>query len=170
MTNTRILLWLIPILTTVHNLEEALFMPAVIERRNSSIPDFLRGLLPPITYEQFLLALFIMTAIPYLVAWAANMERERGPRFHLLLCWQVMMLINVFAHAIMAVMIGGYAPGVVTAIAFNLPFSIYLLRRAMRDRWVSKRAMMLFGPIGLALHGLGLPGIIILSRKIVHGL
>jgi len=85
MTHTKTLLWLIPILTTVHNLEEALFMPAVIERRNSSIPDFLSGLLPPITYEQFLLALFIMTAIPYLVAWAANMDQERGPGVHLLL-------------------------------------------------------------------------------------
>ena len=113
-------------------------MPAVIERRNSSIPGFLRGLLPPITYEQFLLALFIMTAIPYLVAWAASREQERGPGFHLLLCLQVMMLINVFAHATIAVMIGGYSPGVVTAIAFNLPFSIYLLGRAIRERWISK--------------------------------
>ena len=81
-----------------------------------------------------------------------------------------MMLINVFAHVIIAVMIGGYAPGVVTALAFNLPFSIYLLRRAIKRRWVSRRAMVLFGPIGLVLHGLGLPGIIILSGKIVHGL
>lgn len=171
MMGKKKLLWLVPILITVHNLEEAVYMPAVLTKRNSAIPPFLQGLLPPITYGQFLLALLIVTLFPYLIAWFANREREQtGAGMLLLLSVQAMMLVNVFAHAGMALLVRGYAPGVVTAIAINLPFSIYLLRRAIRERWVSGRAMRLIVPIGLLLHGIGLPLIIILSGKIVHGL
>jgi hypothetical protein len=171
MTSKKILLWLVPILITVHNLEEAGFMPAVLARRNSAVPNLLHGLVPPITYGQFLLALLIMTAIPYLIAWFAIRERERvGPGLLLLVSVQVMMLVNVFAHAGMAILIGGYAPGLVTATAINLPFSIYLLHHAVRERWVSGKAMALIVPVGLVLHGIGLPMIIILSGKIVNGL
>jgi hypothetical protein len=99
-----------------------------------------------------------MTAIPYLIAWFANPERERAEAgIFLLLGVQVMMLVNVFAHTGMAILIGGYAPGVVTAIAINLPFSIYLLRRAIRERWVSGRAMALIVAVGVVLHAIGLP-------------
>src|SRR6185436_4913676 len=69
MRSKKTLIWLVPILTTVHNFEEAVFMPMVLARRNAAIPSFTRGLLPPITYGQFLLALFTMTVIPYLIAW-----------------------------------------------------------------------------------------------------
>jgi len=171
MMSKKTLLWLVPILITIHNLEEAVFMPAILDKRNSSIPNFLHGLLPPITYGQLLVALFIMTAIPYLIAWFANPERERAEAgIFLLLGVQVMMLVNVFAHTGMAILIGGYAPGVVTAIAINLPFSIYLLRRAIRERWVSGRAMALIVVVGVVLHAIGLPLTIILSGKVVHSL
>jgi hypothetical protein len=171
MTSKKTLLWLMPILITVHNLEEAVFMPAVLARRNSAVPNLLHGLMPPITYGQFLLALLIMTAFPYLIAWFAARERERvGPGLLLLVSVQVMMLVNVFAHAGIAILIGGYAPGLVTAIAINLPFSIYLLHHAVRERWVSRRAMALIVPTGLVLHGIGLPMIIIRSGRIVNSL
>src|SRR5262249_26527761 len=134
-----------------------------------SIPGPLSGLLPPITYKQFLLALLIVTALPYMIACFANLECKRGVGVNLLLCLQVVMLINVFAHAGMAGMMGGDVPGVVTALGINLPFSIYLLRRAIIEEWASRRALALLGPIGLVLHGLGLPGIIILSGIIVRG-
>jgi hypothetical protein len=64
MTSKLKLTWLVPILITIHNLEEAMFMPAALARRNASIPNPLHGLLPRIGYRQFLLALFVMTSIP----------------------------------------------------------------------------------------------------------
>jgi hypothetical protein len=159
----KTLLWLVPILTTVHNLEEAVFMPMVLARRNSA----LQWLLPEITYGQFLLALFTVTAIPYLIAWFACREQERaGVGMFLLLSVQFMMLVNVLAHVVLALLMSGYAHGLVTAVAINLPFSIYLLRRALKERWMSGRAMAFIVPTGLLLHGVGLPLIIILSTRI----
>lgn len=162
----KALLWLVPVFVTVHNLEEALLMPAFLQTRNSSVPDPLRSLLPPITYRQFLISLIIVTTMPYLIAWLGNLERERGRGVYLLLGLQVVMLFNVLAHAAMSVAMRGYAPGVVTAFVLNLPFSIYLLSRAVKEKWVSQRVIVLLFPVGLIIHMLGLPALIILSGSI----
>ena len=171
MTSKKTLLWLVPILTTVHNLEEAVFMPMVLARRNSAIPTFLHSVLPPITYGQFLLALFTMTAIPYLIAWFASREQERaGVGMLLLLSVQFMMFVNVFAHAVLALLMGGYSHGLVTALVINLPFSIYFLHRAVREKWLGRRAMRFIIPTALLFHGVGIPLIIILSGRLVNSI
>jgi|SRR5215813_172321 len=153
----RTLLWLVPLLVTLHNLEEALFMPAFLEARNAAIPAFLRDVLPAITYRQFLISLLAVTIIPYLIASFSNLEKDRGPGVYLLLAVQVVMLINVLAHVFMATLLRGYAPGVVTVL-INLPFSLYLLHRAWREKWATVRIMILLFPIALIIHTLGIPG------------
>ena len=144
-------------------------MPAALTRRNAAIPNPLHGLLPPITYRQFLLGLLIMTSIPYLIAWFAAREGERlGAGMFWLLCVQAMMLVNVVAHAGMAVLVGGYAPGLITALAINLPFSIYLTVHTLLARWATGRAMVLVIAVGLLLHAIVLPLIIIVSGSIAN--
>jgi hypothetical protein len=159
----RFLLWLVPVFATIHNAEEALLMPRFLEARNGAIPSTLRGLLPPITERQFLISLLIVTAIPFTVAAIFDLKRKRGPGVYLLLGYQGVMLLNVLAHAMMSILIGGYAPGVATAIALNLPFSIYLLRTAINEQWVSRRALVLLGVAAVIIHTFGLPAVIILS-------
>jgi len=63
---------------TIHNLEEALLMPALLARRNSSITGLFQKLIPPITYKQFLIALVITTAIPYVIAVCGDLRVEGG--------------------------------------------------------------------------------------------
>ena len=157
------LLWLVPVLLTIHNLEEAVAMPAFIEKRNAAVPGSLREFIPPVTYKQFLISLIIITIIPYLLVlfWPG-----RKWTIYLLVGLQVVMLINVFAHVMMAIFVRGYAPGVATALIINLPFSLYLLRRAVSERWISKRAAVWMFPIGLLVHGPALAGLIILSGEI----
>src|SRR6185369_7103047 len=133
MISKKAALWLVPVVVTIHNLEEALFMPSFLEARNSAVPGWMRDLLPPITYRQFLIALVIVTAVPYLSAWFGNLGNERSAGLYFLLGFQVVMLINVLAHGIIAVLMRGYAPGVITAFLINLPFSVYLLRRAVNE-------------------------------------
>ncbi|MBD0370109.1 MAG: HXXEE domain-containing protein [Pyrinomonadaceae bacterium] len=159
----KTLLWLVPVLLTLHNLEEAFLMPAFIEKRNASVQGAMRGVVPPVTYKQFLIALVIITVIPYLIAllWLG-----RRWAVYLLVGFQVVMLINVFAHTLMALFLHGYAPGLVTAILINLPFSLYLLKRAVGERWMSKRAVAWMFPIGLLIHGPALAGLMLLSGAI----
>ena len=157
---------MVPIFVTIHNLEEALFMPAFLQTRNSSVPGPLRNLLPPITYRQFLFSLIIVTAMPYLIASLGNLDRDGAGGVCLLLGFQVVMLFNVLAHGMTAAAMNGYAPGVVTAFVLNLPFSVYLLLRASTERWVSRRVMMVLFPVGLIIHAVGLPLLLILSGSL----
>lgn len=152
----KALLWLVPVFITLHNLEEAFLMPAFIEKRNASVT----GAIPPITYKQFLIALFIITVIPYLIAF---IWLGRSWAVYLLVGFQVVMLINVIAHVLMALFFRGYTPGLVTALLINLPFSLYLLRRALRERWMSKGAVVWMFPAGLLVHGPLLAGLLLLS-------
>jgi hypothetical protein len=161
------LLWLVPIFLTIHNLEEALVMPAFIERRNAAVPAALGKIIPPVTYKQFLIALAIITIIPYLITLFWLNSRWA---LYLLSGLQVVMLINVFAHTLMALFLRGYVPGLITALIINLPFSLYLLKRADRERWMSRKALLLLFPIGLLIHGPLLAGLMILSGQIAGGL
>ncbi|HEX8242934.1 MAG TPA: hypothetical protein VF541_05550, partial [Longimicrobium sp.] len=61
------------------------------------------------------------------------------------------------------VFLRGYAPGVATALALNLPFSIHLLRRAYRERWIGRRTLVLFLPLAVLLHGPVILGVIWLA-------
>lgn len=159
----KTLLWLVPVFLTIHNLEEAAVMPAFIEKRNASVPGSLREFIPPVTYKQFLIALVIITIIPCIVAlfWMT-----RRWAIYLLVGFQVVMLINVFAHTLMALFLRGYAPGLITALIINLPFSLYLLRRAVSEKWLSRRAVLWMFPTGLLIHGPVLAGLMWLSGVI----
>ena len=162
----KMLLWLVPLLLTIHNLEEALVMPAFIEKRNASVPGSMREIIPPVTYKQFLISLLIITVIPYLVA---LLWLNRRWAVYLLVGFQVVMLINVCAHTLMALFLRGYAPGLLTALAINLPFSVYLLRRAVREKWMSGKAVAWMFPLGLVIHGPVLAGLMLLSGRIAGG-
>ncbi len=161
----KTLLWLVPVFLLIHNLEEALVMPAFIEKRNSAVPGPLRDIIPSVNYRQFLIALAIITIVPFLIAlvWSG---RKVG--VYLLILFQVVMLINVFAHVMMAMFLGGYAPGLVTAIFINLPFSLYLLKRAVAEGWVSKRSVALMFPLGILIHGPLLFGLMMLAGQMAR--
>jgi hypothetical protein len=122
----------VPMLLTLHNAEEALFIPRMLPKVAALVPASLAGALP--TAEQMHVALAVATVVPWFV-WLLGRESQVGVRILLLL--QCLMLVNVAWHVAAAIMLGGYTPGLATALALNLPFSIYLLRRAVVERWVT---------------------------------
>jgi hypothetical protein len=79
-----------------------------------------------------------------------------------LLLIQTAVFVNAISHIVVATFVlHGYGPGLLTALAINLPFSIYLLRRAVRERWLSPRALVLLVPSALVVHGPILLGLMI---------
>lgn len=162
----RTALLLVPVLITVHNAEEALAMPAALRTLPSRLPASLAGLIP--TYPQFLAALAIVTVVPWMVWLLGIARRETRAGIVLLLLVQTVMLVNVASHAAAAVFLRGYAPGVVTALALNLPFSLYLLRRALRERWLTPRSLVSIGVAAALIHGPGLLGAMWLVGRITR--
>jgi hypothetical protein len=158
----RPLLWLVPLLLTLHNLEEAVFMRGFLGRFATTVPALFSTVLPTITYGQFLTALGIVTVAPYLFAASGPLER-RSRAFFLVLGTQMVVLINVAAHLTTAMWVRGYAPGLVTALLVNLPFSVLLFRRALSAAWIRKRELAWLFVAALLVHGPGLIGLMVLA-------
>lgn len=148
----------VPLLLTLHNAEEALTIPAALDAVLRRLPTRYLALAP--TYPQFLIGLALVTVI----VWAAYLS-GRG-RLVALLVIQAVVLVNVAWHLAAAVMLRGYTPGLATALAVNLPFSVYLLARAWRERWVGRGMMAALLPLALLLHGPGLLLLMWLSGRL----
>ncbi|MBN2500935.1 MAG: HXXEE domain-containing protein [Anaerolineales bacterium] len=155
------LLWLIPIFFTIHNLEEGLTFSRYMNALLARLPVFMQSLIPAITFEQFKIALISITVLAYVFILVYQFSHQKRPPLLLLLGTQMVVLINVFSHIGMAVLMRGYALGVVTALLVNLPFSIYLFRRALQEEWITQRNLVVLFLVGLVLHG---PGLIALLR------
>jgi len=136
---------------TLHNAEEALFIPRALPVIAGRLPASLAGALP--AAEQMHVALAVVTVVPWLVWLLGVRRRETRLGARLLLLLQCLMLVNVGWHAAAAVVLGGYTPGLATALAFNLPFSIYLLRRAAVERWATRRVLAGLLALALFIHG-----------------
>jgi hypothetical protein len=157
----RTLIWGVPGAVLVHNAEEALtvgrYTPAVL----ALVPDAVRRIMPSRQY--IYVALVVATSIPIGLALVARRERRSWATYGLLLVAAV-MLVNVVWHSVAAALLRGYAPGVVTAVAVNLPVMALSLRWARRESWLSNGALWLYVGIGVMLHGAGLLALLALER------
>lgn len=62
------------------------------------------------------------------------------------------LLVNAGWHLLAAVINRGYVPGVITAALINLPFGIYVLRRAVKEEWIGSRAAWQMIGVAAVLH------------------
>jgi hypothetical protein len=69
---------------------------------------------------------------------------------------QAVMSLNVATHVIGAVLLGGYAPGLLTALCVEAPTSVIVYQRVRRAGWMTRRQWVLLPGFALLLHGPGL--------------
>lgn len=118
----------------MHNTEEAITFPRYLPLVLARLPETWRSLAGPITLGQVWAALAVVTLIPFALAAWATLRPEQAAPVWLLLLVQATLLLNVIWHVSAAIVLfDGYAPGLATAVLLNLPFSIYLIRRAARE-------------------------------------
>lgn len=159
----RAVLWLIPVFLLLHNAEEAVAFRSFLPSLTTRLPPAVAPLVH-VQYPQMLVALAVATLVPLLVVASAARAPDRPVRLWPALLVQTVVLLNVLSHLAAAVFLThGYSPGLLTALGVNLPFSVYLLRRAARERWVSRRALHWCVPAALVVHGPLLLGLILLS-------
>jgi hypothetical protein len=128
----RKLQWLFPIAVTLHNGEEAIWMPRWVSQHAAQLP-----LSPPGAAEiRFALAALTVTA--FAVTYLSNRKGEKSVWAYLVFGSIVAMLVNVFVpHVPATLALRSYTPGVVTAVLINLPVMSLLSYQALRERWVS---------------------------------
>jgi hypothetical protein len=97
---------------------------------------------PPWSIMQ--IALAGATLVPIMLIWIAG----RGPllwwKDAILGCVATVFLVNVLVpHLIAAIVVGGYAPGIVTALTLNLPLCSLMIRHVARGGLLSPARLRL---------------------------
>jgi hypothetical protein len=148
------LIWGVPCAVLLHNVEEALTFPRYAPSVFPLAPDVLRARMP--ATELVYPALVVATIVPVILALIARREPTRSWATYGLLLVAAVMLVNVAWHVAAAALLGGYAPGIATGLAINLPVMTTVLRTARRDGWLSRGSVWTYLAIGVMLHGAGL--------------
>ncbi len=124
-TPYRKIAWIVALSETLHNIEEAIWLP---EWSRSAGPWH-----PPVGPFEFRFAVAVVTLAVYGVILYFT-RRETRPAQLLMGGTLVVILVNVFIpHLAATVMTGRYAPGVLTGVLFNVPVTFYLLRRGLKE-------------------------------------
>ena len=104
----------------IHNLEEALAAPAYFDRMEGRLP------IPWPNAGVFQAATALVTVVGLVLTLVAVRRSRPGP----VTLIASIMLVNVMVpHVPLALLSGGYAPGVVTALLLNLPIDLLWLLR-----------------------------------------
>lgn len=153
-------LWLIPAFLAVHNVEEFFVINNALPGPVTDLPAFLQRLIPVMTRGEFAAALILVTLIPLAAILFGRATSRWTPALLLLMQVQVAVFLNIFYHVFAAFLLGGFSPGLVTAVLINFPFSLLLFRMALKRDWIPLRVFALMFPLGLLIIGPGLVGLL----------
>lgn len=114
--------WLFPLAVTLHNVEEAIWLPPFRAQHGWN----------SITATQFRLAALLVALLAFAVTCAATQNpRSRAASFlFYAFCW--IMLLNALWHVTASIYFRAYAPGFVTAVILLLPVTLYLIGTRQR--------------------------------------
>ena len=157
--------WLL-IAIVLHNCEEVFALARMPEMLGHVHDLFgLTVTMPSMNTVRAGLAAFAL--VPALILWrawsdakAVEQDAAPSPRLVFVTCMIAAMTATnaVAPHLILGVMLGGYVPGLITAIALTLPVGVLTLGAAWRDSWLAPRTMLAATALGIVLLPLVLTG------------
>ena len=131
------LLWFIPLLFALHNLEEAPFMERWLER-------FSQPFRPQMSTSEFTFAVAILTVGIGLLTAISALNPPSVLSVFIMILIQAIMLVNaIVPHLAATLWYRLYSPGVLTGVVLQIPFSIYLFYRVMEDQLLSVGLLVL---------------------------
>jgi hypothetical protein len=138
------LLWLVPILFTLHNMEEAPFMERWSKRLPVKLPIYY-------TTRQFIVAVTLITLFGFLLTYYVVEHLNNSIGYWLMFEFQMVLFFNAFIpHIGATIRFRMYSPGVVTATLITIPFSLYLFHRALNEHvltWNQVWVLLIIAPI-----------------------
>lgn len=155
-----ILAWLFAAVVAIHNLEEAVFLPAWSERAGRWHR--------PVGAKEFRFAVFVLTVLAGVAALIATVQGRESFGAYVLTGYALAMLLNVtFPHLLVTLAMGRYMPGTATALVLNLPVTAALLHQAFREGYVSSARFTLAGPAVVLAIVLLIPTLFYAGRKLL---
>jgi hypothetical protein len=152
-------LWLLPAIFIIHDGEELLTMPSWIAhhqpelerlaRMNETAAEMVRSL--PTTTSRAAIAIGFILLLFVAVTVGASLSRRRGFWLYAYSSLLGVLFLHVFTHIAQAVLIGGYVPGVIGAVAAIIPGALYLYRRLFEARLLTLKSAAISALVGFAL-------------------
>lgn len=152
-------LWLLPVVFIIHDGEELLTMPGWVVRHqreldqlariNETAADMVRSL--PTTTSQVAVAVGFILLLFVAVTVGASISGKRGFWLYAYASLLGVLFLHVFTHIAQAILVGGYAPGVIGAVVAIIPGAIYLYRRLFEAKLLTVRSAVITALIGFAL-------------------
>jgi hypothetical protein len=152
-------LWLLPIVFIIHDGEELLTMAGWVVRHQQTLDQFarmnkiaaemVRSL--PTTTAQVAVAIGFILLLFVVVTAGASMSRKRGFWLYAYASLLGVLFLHVFTHIAQAILIGGYAPGVIGAVVAIIPGALYLYKRLFEAKLLTVKSAAITALIGFAL-------------------
>ena len=146
------LIWLFIVIFLLHDLEEIIWVESWIKKNKQHVmnvvPTSIKRRLDKmltITSGQFALAVLLefIIFIPF-----TYLAAEKGV-YLIYLSMNTIFLLHVFTHVGQSLYLRMYTPGVVSAVIFVLPYTLYVLHSLLAKELVTWEEILLSIPIGL---------------------
>ncbi len=138
-----LLSWLFAAAITLHNLEEALWLP----RWSQSAGRWHH----PVGEREFRFAVGVLTAIAYIAACLSVLGGKESKGAYLIAGYALTMLLNVFfPHLLATLIMRRYAPGTATSLLLNLPITVLLLYQGLQQSYIRLSTLIWAGPLVVA--------------------
>jgi hypothetical protein len=120
--------WLFPAIFTIHNIEEALWLPAW----SKSAGRFHK----PVDTFEFVFALIVLTALSVVITVWFYSAGKQSPAAYLYFAFNFGMFVNVFApHLAATIILKKYCPGLMTGLLLLVPTTFLILRYGYQNEY-----------------------------------
>ena len=137
----------------VHNVEEGIGAPLLIQLMQSRAPNFLRSFYSGIRAVDFRGSLIILSTIGLCLAAIAATRITSRAWSYVMLVFASVMGLNGLAHVGFSIAWHGYMPGTLTAVCLTIPISLALLVRSHREVWIAPSLRWTLAPAAIVVHG-----------------
>lgn len=159
MTSVESLSLLVAVAVTVHNIEEAIYLPAwsrTAGRRHA-----------PVTGFEFRFAIAVLTLLFWIAVALLLLEGRASFGAYLTAGYALAMLLNVFVpHTLGTLLMRRYIPGTATALLLNLPATGFLLRAMLADGTIETERFLTTAPFVVLLLACSIPVLFAVGRRI----
>jgi hypothetical protein len=152
-------LWLLPLIFIIHDGEELLTMSGWIANHQQELDrlakmsdvaaEMVRSL--PTTTSQVAIAIGFILLLFVVITLGASLSRKRGLWLYAYASLLGVLFLHVFTHIGQAILVGGYAPGIIGAVVAIIPGALYIYKRLFEEKLLTLKSAAVTALIGFAL-------------------
>jgi hypothetical protein len=136
-------IWAFPVAFLAHDIEECLGISAFSQEHLASLPlpETFKTLVESTT-TSFAASIAVIFALLMVITFLAWRARKPGLAMTVYALFVAAILVNTMMHALQALYLVSYVPGLVFAIVVALPVSAYILYRLVAEKMILSRHIL----------------------------